>query len=83
MLLYCKIYLFIHFQSILGLIFFYLIKNWSQHRKTEAKYLPKNIDPHLCTHLYFAFANIDTDNLKLATFERNDISDNSELPVNS
>ena len=55
--------------------------NWAQHRKEEARFLPKNIDPQLCTHLYFAFANIDIDKMKLSTFEKNDISDNSEVPV--
>jgi hypothetical protein len=43
--------------------------------------LPKNIDPQLCTHAYFAFANIDLDKMALSTFEKNDISDNPEIPV--
>jgi hypothetical protein len=49
------------------------------------KFLPKNIDPHLCTHSYFAFANIDLDKMKLAPFEKNDISEGSEttVPVNN
>ena len=59
-----------------------VFKNWSQHRKDEVRFLPKNIDATLCTHAYFAFANIDTDKYKLATFEKNDISDSPELPVN-
>jgi len=54
--------------------------NWSQHRKEEAKFLPKHIDPQLCTHLYFAFANIDTDKWALSVFEKNDISDSPEVP---
>ena len=55
--------------------------NWSQHRKEEVKFLPKNIDPTLCTHAYYAFANIDTDKMALSTFERNDISDTPDTPV--
>lgn len=57
--------------------------NWSQHRKEEVKFLPINIDPTLCTHAYFAFANIDLDSLALATFEKNDITDSPEKPVYS
>jgi GH18 family chitinase len=57
--------------------------NWAQHRKDDTKFLPKHIDPKLCTHIYFAFANIDVDKMKLSTFERNDISDSPEQPVNS
>ena len=57
--------------------------SWAQHRKEEVRYLPKNIDPHLCTHAYFAFANIDLDKMALSTFEKNDISDNPEIPVST
>lgn len=52
--------------------------NWAQHRKEEVKFLPKNIDPHLCTHSYFAFANIDLDKMKLAPFEKNDVAEGAE-----
>ena len=56
--------------------------NWSQHRKDEGKFLPKHIDPHLCTHAYFAFANIDVDKMRLAPFENNDMNSTSKSPVN-
>lgn len=52
--------------------------NWAQHRKDEVKFLPKNLDPHLCTHAYFAFANIDLDKMKLAPFEKNDMAEGAE-----
>jgi chitinase len=52
----------------------------SQHRKEEVKFLPKHIDARLCTHAYFAFANIDTDKMTMSTFEKNDISSNSDVP---
>ncbi|CAF0725854.1 unnamed protein product [Didymodactylos carnosus] len=47
--------------------------NWAQHRQQNAQFLPRHIDPKLCTHLYFAFADIDI-KLKIpTTFEKNDI----------
>lgn len=46
--------------------------NWAQHRVQEAKFLPRNIDSSLCTHAYFAFANIDLDVLSITSFEAND-----------
>ena len=29
--------------------------NWSQYRPKKGKFLPEDIDPHLCTHVIFAF----------------------------
>lgn len=55
--------------------------NWSQHRKEQVKYLPKDIDPSLCTHAYFAFANIDLDTMSITSFEENDVADGSNRPV--
>ena len=46
--------------------------NWSQYRRGVGKFFPENIDPHLCTHLVYAFAKIDRRNNKLAMFEWND-----------
>ncbi|XP_046880532.1 chitotriosidase-1-like [Hypomesus transpacificus] len=45
--------------------------NWSQYRSGEGKYLPENMDLHLCTHLVFAFAVINYAN-KLEISEWND-----------
>jgi len=57
--------------------------NWAQHRPNEVRYLPKNIDAALCTHAYFAFANIDLDVLSITNFEANDfMSEGEDKPVN-
>ncbi|ROL53246.1 Acidic mammalian chitinase, partial [Anabarilius grahami] len=45
--------------------------NWSQYRPGGGKYMPSNVDPHLCTHLIYAFSIINEGN-KLTTFEWND-----------
>jgi GH18 family chitinase len=47
--------------------------NWSQHRQGFAYFTPSNIDPSLCTHLYYAFANIDLKTRSPSPFEENDI----------
>ncbi|XP_041084746.1 acidic mammalian chitinase-like [Polyodon spathula] len=45
--------------------------NWSQYRPDVGKYMPNNVDPHLCTHLIYAFSVLN-DNSELTTFEWND-----------
>uniref|UniRef100_A0A8C7LZ16 chitinase n=1 Tax=Oncorhynchus mykiss TaxID=8022 RepID=A0A8C7LZ16_ONCMY len=45
--------------------------NWSQYRPGTGKFLPANVDPHLCTHLIYAFSIINPAN-ELATYEWND-----------
>uniref|UniRef100_A0A673CLW1 Acidic mammalian chitinase n=1 Tax=Sphaeramia orbicularis TaxID=375764 RepID=A0A673CLW1_9TELE len=45
--------------------------NWSQYRPGTGKYLPANVDPHLCTHLIYAFSVINPSN-ELTTYEWND-----------
>lgn len=44
--------------------------NWSQYRPGNAKFLPSDIDPHLCTHIVYAFAKIN--NNRLEAFDWND-----------
>lgn len=46
--------------------------NWSQYRPKIGKFVPEDIEPHLCTHVIFAFGWIK--NGKLASFEENDES---------
>ncbi|XP_073678761.1 acidic mammalian chitinase-like [Garra rufa] len=45
--------------------------NWSQYRPDGGKFLPDNVDPHLCTHLIYAFSIINQTN-ELTTYEWND-----------
>uniref|UniRef100_A0A7M4EX62 Acidic mammalian chitinase n=1 Tax=Crocodylus porosus TaxID=8502 RepID=A0A7M4EX62_CROPO len=44
--------------------------NWAQYRPEPAKYFPNNVDPHLCTHLMYAFATMNEN--KIAPYEWND-----------
>ncbi len=46
--------------------------NWSQYRPKTGKFTPEDIEPHLCTHIIFAFGWLKKG--KLATFEENDDS---------
>jgi len=45
--------------------------NWSQYRPGVGKFTPKNIEPGLCSHLFFAFSAMDA-NFKLIPTEIND-----------
>ncbi|XP_072336027.1 acidic mammalian chitinase-like [Scyliorhinus torazame] len=45
--------------------------NWAQYRLGIGRYTPDKIDPFMCTHLVYAFANMNS-NFKLTTFEWND-----------
>ena len=44
--------------------------NWSQYRKGIARFVPENIDVNICTHLIYAFAKLDGN--QLAPVEWND-----------
>lgn len=44
--------------------------NWAQYRPGEGKYTPDNIDPNLCSHLIYAFAGMN--NNEITTYEWND-----------
>jgi len=42
------------------------LSNWTQYRPEPGKYWPSDMDPHLCTHIVYAFVEIGTNNeLKL------------------
>ncbi|KAF7989656.1 hypothetical protein HCN44_008330 [Aphidius gifuensis] len=44
--------------------------NWSQYRTKIGKFMPEDIQPHLCTHIIFAFGWLKKN--KLTSFESND-----------
>ena len=47
----------------------------AQNRPAIGRFLPENIDPHLCSHVILAFADI-TGNLDLKANGHNDLGDN-------
>lgn len=42
--------------------------NWSVYRKGQAKFVPQNINPYLCTHLVYAFGGL-TDEFEMTAFD--------------
>ncbi|XP_046319612.1 chitotriosidase-1 [Marmota monax] len=44
--------------------------NWAQYREGAAHFLPKDVDPNLCTHLIYAFAGMSSH--QLSSIEWND-----------
>ncbi|KAK2086300.1 Endochitinase 1 [Saguinus oedipus] len=44
--------------------------NWAQYRQGAARFLPKDVDPSLCTHLIYAFAGMTSH--QLSSTEWND-----------
>ncbi|XP_033753351.1 probable chitinase 10 [Pecten maximus] len=45
---------------------------WSRHRRGIGRFTPENIDPHLCTHIIYAFASVDGNNVGLNDFTEED-----------
>ena len=41
--------------------------SWAWYRSGNGKYMPSDIDSNLCTHIFYAFANLDPVELKLVT----------------
>ena len=48
------------------------VTNWSQYRAEPTKFTPSHVDPHLCTHLIFAFAAINLTSYEIRSYEWND-----------
>ncbi|KAH9502953.1 hypothetical protein Btru_072452 [Bulinus truncatus] len=50
--------------------------SFAQTRKGIGKFLPENINPHLCTHVIYAFVDITSDGRGLRPFNKNDLGKN-------
>ncbi|XP_062997962.1 chitotriosidase-1-like [Elgaria multicarinata webbii] len=62
------ILLFFHCSSAFKLVCYF--SNWAQYRQDKGRFLPTDIDPTLCTHLIYAFAGMENNEIK--TVEWND-----------
>ncbi|XP_011427552.3 chitinase-3-like protein 1 [Magallana gigas] len=60
------------FSSGYGMLVCYFT-NWSQYRPGNGRFTPQNIDPHLCTHIAYAFGKLGSNN-RVATVEQNDVT---------
>ncbi|XP_041488404.1 acidic mammalian chitinase-like, partial [Microtus oregoni] len=58
-----------HLGSVYNLVFYF--SNWAQYRPGLGRFTPDNIDPCLCTHLIYAFAGMQ--NNEITTIEWNDV----------
>eukprot|EP00058_Branchiostoma_floridae_P006969 XP_002592457.1 hypothetical protein BRAFLDRAFT_68943 [Branchiostoma floridae] len=48
--------------------------NWAQYRKPPWNYVPENVDPNLCTHVIYAFANMEDNRLKPLEWNDEDLT---------
>lgn len=48
--------------------------NWAQYRPDGGMFKPDKIDPHLCTHINYAFAFVNPAGTDLVPYEWNDVS---------
>ena len=53
------------------------ITNWAQYRHGVGKFWASDVDPFLCTHVIYAFAQVSGNNI--AAYEWNDINEWGEL----
>lgn len=55
------------------------VTSWSQYRNGEGQFISDNLDANLCTHLVFAFANMENNELTYESTQDtsyyNDLSD--------
>jgi len=56
--------------------------NWSQYHPGVWKFMPENIEPGLCTHIFYAFAAMD-ENFNVTSVEPNDLDGNGTVGLYS
>lgn len=57
------------------------VTNWSFYRKGEGKFVPEHLDQRLCTHIIWAFASLDPEQLTVKEFDPWADIDNSKYKV--
>lgn len=50
------------------------VTNWAQYRTGGFQFLPSHVNASLCSHVFFAFAKINTASNTIEGLERNDVS---------
>ena len=40
--------------------------NWAHLRRRSGKFVPENIDARPCSHIFYAFANLDSESFEVA-----------------
>ena len=40
--------------------------NWAEQRNGDGKFVPENLDATLCSHVFYAFASLDTSTLEIS-----------------
>ncbi|CAF1206330.1 unnamed protein product [Adineta ricciae] len=57
------------------------ITNWSRYRPGEAKFELEYIDPHMCTHIIYAYATVDENKPEITPIQQDDIEHYRELAL--
>nr|KAG5699922.1 hypothetical protein BaRGS_018221 [Batillaria attramentaria] len=63
----------LHLSHAGGKKVFCYYSSFAQNRQGIGKFLPEDIDPFLCTHIIYAFVDIDPSGTDLMPFNRNDV----------
>jgi chitinase len=53
--------------------------SWAFYRKGDAKFVPEHVDSRLCTHIVYAYASLDPEELVMKPFDSWADIENSEL----
>ena len=70
--IYCFFFVYLSLASARQYVSVCYYTNWSQYRTQPMNYNTEDIDPSLCSHIIFAFAQINGGDHTLQKFEWND-----------